>query len=91
MGLPALLIPYPHAADGHQVTNGEYYVKRNGCRMLLESGLTGEILARTISECLQNREELHTMATNMKTMAMPDATHQIVDECLRLAARKEQP
>jgi UDP-N-acetylglucosamine--N-acetylmuramyl-(pentapeptide) pyrophosphoryl-undecaprenol N-acetylglucosamine transferase len=91
MGLPALLIPYPYAADDHQVTNGEYYVKRNGCRMLLESGLTGEILARTISECLQNREELHTMATNMKTMAMPDATYQIVDECLRLAARKEQP
>jgi UDP-N-acetylglucosamine--N-acetylmuramyl-(pentapeptide) pyrophosphoryl-undecaprenol N-acetylglucosamine transferase len=90
MGLPALLIPYPYAADDHQVTNGEYYVKRNGCRMLLESGLTGEILARTISECLQNREELHTMATNMKTMAMPDATHQIVDECLRFAARKEQ-
>jgi UDP-N-acetylglucosamine:LPS N-acetylglucosamine transferase len=40
---------------------------------------------------LQNREELHTMATNMKTMAMPDATYQIVDECIRLAARKEQP
>ena len=91
MGLPALLIPYPHAADGHQVTNGEYYEKRNGCRLLCEAGLTGEILARTISECLQNREELHTMAANMKTMAMPDATNRIVDECLRLVARKEQP
>ena len=39
MGLPALLIPYPYAADDHQVTNGEYYVKRNGCRMLRECGL----------------------------------------------------
>jgi UDP-N-acetylglucosamine--N-acetylmuramyl-(pentapeptide) pyrophosphoryl-undecaprenol N-acetylglucosamine transferase len=42
--------------------------------MMRESGLTGEILAGTISECLQNREELHTMAANMKTLAMPDAT-----------------
>jgi UDP-N-acetylglucosamine--N-acetylmuramyl-(pentapeptide) pyrophosphoryl-undecaprenol N-acetylglucosamine transferase len=90
MGLPALLIPYPYAADDHQVTNGEYYVKGGGCRMLRESGLTGEILARSVSECLQNREELHTMAANMKTMAMPDATNRIVDACLRLAARKEQ-
>jgi UDP-N-acetylglucosamine--N-acetylmuramyl-(pentapeptide) pyrophosphoryl-undecaprenol N-acetylglucosamine transferase len=90
MGLPALLIPYPFAADDHQVTNGEYYVKGNGCRMLRESGLTGEILAQTIREHLRNREELHTMATNMKTMAMPDATNRIVDECTRLAARTER-
>jgi UDP-N-acetylglucosamine--N-acetylmuramyl-(pentapeptide) pyrophosphoryl-undecaprenol N-acetylglucosamine transferase len=86
MGLPALLIPYPFAADDHQVTNGEYYVKGGGCRLLRESGLTGEILARTISEHLRNREELHTMAANMKAMAMPDATERIVDECIRLAA-----
>jgi len=90
MGLPALLIPYPFAADDHQVTNGKYYEKGDGCRVLRESGLTGEILARTISEHLQNREELHTMAANMKTMAMPDATNRIVDECIRLAARTGQ-
>ena len=90
MGLPALLIPYPYAADDHQVTNGEYYVKANGCRMLRESGLTGEILARTISEHLRNREELHTMAANMKAMALPDATSRILDECVQLAARKGQ-
>lgn len=88
MGLPALLIPYPYAADDHQATNAEYYVKDSGCRMLRESGLTGEILARSISEYLQNPEELHTMSANMKTMAMPDATNRIVDECLQLATRK---
>lgn len=87
MGLPTLLIPYPYAADNHQVTNGEYYVKGGGCLVLEESGLSGGILARTLSEHLHNPEELHTMAASMKTMAMPDATDRIVDECLRLAAR----
>ena len=92
MGVPALLIPYPYAADDHQATNGEYYVKGGGCRLLRESGLTGEILAGAISEHLRNREELHTMAANMKAMAMPDATERIVDECIRLAAcrRRQQ-
>ncbi len=90
MGLPSLLIPYPYAADNHQVTNGEYYKKSGGCLVLEESGLTGEILARTISEHLHNREELHTMAASMKTMAMPDATNRIVAECLRLAAHADQ-
>lgn len=90
MGLPALLIPYPFAADNHQATNGEYYQKGNGCKVLRESGLTGEILAETISKHLRNREELHTMAANMKTMAKPDATERIVDECMRLAGQPEQ-
>jgi UDP-N-acetylglucosamine--N-acetylmuramyl-(pentapeptide) pyrophosphoryl-undecaprenol N-acetylglucosamine transferase len=90
MGLPALLIPYPHAADNHQVTNGEYYEKRGGCLMVAESALSGEKLARLISEHLQNMEELHTMSATMKSLAMPDATDRIVDECLRLAARTEQ-
>lgn len=90
MGLPALLIPYPYAADDHQATNAEFYVKGNGCRMLRESELSGEILARSISEYLQNREELHTMSATMKTMAMPDATNRIVDECLQLVASKRR-
>jgi UDP-N-acetylglucosamine--N-acetylmuramyl-(pentapeptide) pyrophosphoryl-undecaprenol N-acetylglucosamine transferase len=90
MGLPTLLIPYPYAADNHQVTNCEYYEKSGGCLVFSESSLSGEILARAISEHLHNPEELHTMAASMKTMAMPDATDRIVAECLRLAARAGQ-
>lgn len=90
MGLPSLLIPYPYAADDHQTTNGRYYEKGNGCKVLQESILTGEILARSISECLHNQEELHTMSANMKTMAMPDATTRIVEACVRLVAHQEQ-
>lgn len=90
MGLPALLIPYPFAADDHQTTNGRYYEKGHGCKVLRESTLSGEILAQTISEYLHNTKELHNMSANMKTMAMPEATNRIVDECLRLAAPREQ-
>lgn len=90
MGLPALLIPYPYATDDHQTTNGRYYEKGNGCRVLAESTLSGEILAQAISECLHNQEELHTMSANMKTMAMPDATTRIVEACIRLVAHQQQ-
>ena len=86
MGLPALLIPYPFAADNHQETNGKYYVQGGGCRLLRESGLTGETLACAIGDHLRNREALQTMAVNMKAMAMPDATERIVDVCSRLVA-----
>lgn len=88
MGVPALLIPYPYAADNHQATNAAYYAAGGGCLVLPESGLTGEILARSISQHLQNHEELHTMAANMKAMAMSDACERIVDECLALVHRR---
>jgi len=89
MGLPALLIPFPYAADDHQTKNGKYYENGGGCKVLPEAELTGEILAGEISQYLQNLEELHNMSANMKTMAMPEAANRIVDECLRLAARSD--
>ncbi len=88
MGLPALLVPYPYAADNHQLTNGKYYEKTNGCVVVEEAGLTGEILGKAVSERLHNREELHTMAAKMRAMALPDAALRIVDECLRLVSSR---
>lgn len=90
MGLPALLIPYPYAADDHQTTNGKYYENGHGCKVLQQAVLTGEILARYISDSLQNFEELRTMSGNMRTMAKPEATGRIVDACLRLVASRKQ-
>jgi len=90
MGVPALLIPYPYAADDHQTTNGAWYAAGRGCLVLPESGLTGEILAQAIRQHLQNPEELHTMAANMKAMATPDASGRIVDECLAIVSRRER-
>ena len=84
MGLPALLIPYPFAADNHQVTNGKYYVNGGGCLLLQEADATGEILAGLISERLHNPEELHTMAAKMRALAQPEAADRIVKELCAL-------
>ena len=84
MGLPAVLIPFPYAADNHQVTNGKYYENGRGCIVLEQAGLTSEILARIMSERLHNLQELHTMAGNMRKMAQLDAADIIVDELCSL-------
>ncbi len=84
MGLPALLIPYPYAADDHQKTNARYYQAGGGARMLLEHELSGEKLAREITSVLHDPEEFHTMGEKMKNMGRPGATGIILAECLRL-------
>jgi UDP-N-acetylglucosamine--N-acetylmuramyl-(pentapeptide) pyrophosphoryl-undecaprenol N-acetylglucosamine transferase len=84
MGLPALLIPYPYAADDHQGKNGSYYVDGGGACMYRESELDEKLLASAITELLQSPGELHSMAAQMKKMGRPDATSKILDDCLKL-------
>ena len=82
MGIGAVLIPYPYAADDHQAKNAMYFVKGGGAVMYREAELSGEKLARALIQLLQSPEELHRLATNMKKMGKPDATRQILDHCL---------
>jgi UDP-N-acetylglucosamine--N-acetylmuramyl-(pentapeptide) pyrophosphoryl-undecaprenol N-acetylglucosamine transferase len=83
MGLPALLIPYPFAADDHQAVNADYYVQGGGAKMYREAALDSRLLARTIMELLRNPAELHSMAGSMKAKGKPGATRFIVEDCLQ--------
>jgi UDP-N-acetylglucosamine--N-acetylmuramyl-(pentapeptide) pyrophosphoryl-undecaprenol N-acetylglucosamine transferase len=52
--VPAILIPYPHAADGHQEVNADYVATEIGGGIKLkEKTLTGPLLAKTVQEILQ--------------------------------------
>ncbi|RUM41855.1 MAG: undecaprenyldiphospho-muramoylpentapeptide beta-N-acetylglucosaminyltransferase [Desulfobulbus sp.] len=84
MGLPALLIPYPYAADDHQARNAQYYVAGGGAVMYREEELTGERLAEVLKEMLSGSGERQIMSANMKKMGRPEATRRIVDDCLQL-------
>ena len=48
LGKPAILIPYPYAADNHQEKNGRQYVQGGGAMMMIEKDLTGHGLADAI-------------------------------------------
>ena len=43
-GMPAILIPFPFAADDHQRRNAEALVAANAARMIADADLTGERL-----------------------------------------------
>jgi len=90
-GLPAVLIPYPHAADNHQQTNAEYYAKGGGCLIRQQDTLSSHELAKVICSILLKPEgELRTMAANMRKMGVPEATDRIVEQCLRLIEKKSR-
>jgi len=84
LGKPAILIPYPYAADNHQEKNAQFYVKGGGAEMHIEKSLSSEILAERLALLFANPEKLEKMSAAMKKQAFPLAAERIVDECLEL-------
>lgn len=84
MGLPAVLIPYPHAADDHQAANASYYVAGGGAKMYREEGLNAAQLVTVVTELVKDGDKLAQMGTAMRRMAVQDAAEQILADCMAL-------
>ncbi len=78
-GLPALLIPYPYAADDHQTRNAEIFVRAEAAVMVKEADLTGEILAQKIRDLLNDPATLRTMAKKVEALAPKNAARLVVE------------
>jgi UDP-N-acetylglucosamine--N-acetylmuramyl-(pentapeptide) pyrophosphoryl-undecaprenol N-acetylglucosamine transferase len=84
VGVPAVLIPYPYAADDHQAKNAAYYVEGGGAVMYRESDLDAERLGKILSQLLGDIDKLKQMAASMKQMGQPEATQHILESCIGL-------
>lgn len=84
MRVPAVLIPYPIAADHHQFHNARAYVDTGAAAMLEERGATGERLATITLGLLQDAPTLATMREKVAAWHRPDAAPVIAEKMLRL-------
>lgn len=76
-GKPALLIPFPQAADDHQRRNAEVMAEAGAARMLVEAELTPALLEQTLRDLLADPARLATMAQQARSLAHPDAANRI--------------
>ena len=79
---PAILIPFPYAADDHQEKNGRYLVEHDGARMFIEAELTAQALGEEIIMLIDNAKQRLELAANIGSLARPHATETIVQHCL---------
>ncbi|MBI5589590.1 MAG: undecaprenyldiphospho-muramoylpentapeptide beta-N-acetylglucosaminyltransferase [Deltaproteobacteria bacterium] len=84
IGKPAIFIPFPHASDNHQVLNAGRLVQSRAAEMILESDLTGSVLAERIQSLASNPEMLSQMAFRARQLGNPFAARTIVDDCYAL-------
>lgn len=87
-GKPAVLIPLPTAADDHQRKNAEALVAEGAAKMILQSELSGERVARELREIVNDRSSIRSMAEKAKKLGRPDAAKavfELIDELRRTA------
>ena len=90
-GRPAVLVPYPFAAGGHQEANARAAESRGGALCLLDGDLDrggeGRGLAEVLGDLLNAPERLRQMADAAAAGARRDAAREIVDDLLALGGR----
>ncbi len=80
-GRPAILVPYPHAAAGHQSANAQALAAKGAAMVMEEADLTAERLAQLISGLLHDRASLMSMAAAAKGLARRGAAARLLQEC----------
>jgi UDP-N-acetylglucosamine--N-acetylmuramyl-(pentapeptide) pyrophosphoryl-undecaprenol N-acetylglucosamine transferase len=83
-GKAAVLIPLPTATDDHQRKNAEALRVAGAAEVLLQSDMTGKLLAQRIRALAADRDRRSRMASAARALARPDAARVIVDRALEL-------
>ena len=78
-GRAALLIPFPAAADQHQLANARALERGGAARVILQAELTPERLIGEIQELLSEPLRLVEMERAARTLARPEAAARIAD------------
>lgn len=84
-GRPAILVPYPYAADDHQRHNARYLAEQGAAVMADQAELNAAKLAGMLAELLADEGQRRQMAARAKALGRPQATETIINDCLALA------
>ncbi len=88
VGKPTIFIPSPNVAEDHQTKNAKAIVDKNGAILLKESELN-EMFESTFSDLISNEKLQKELSQNIKRLAKPSATKDIVEEIIKLVESRK--
>ncbi len=87
VGVPAILVPYPHSVDRHQELNAHVLVEAGAAEMVMNDDLKGKLLAERIAAFSADRAALERMRAAAKRLGRPDAAEKIVNILFEMVFR----
>ncbi|OHB70953.1 MAG: hypothetical protein A2V70_03975 [Planctomycetes bacterium RBG_13_63_9] len=92
-GVPAVLLPYPHAADDHQRRNAKVYADAGGAVALDGRELSGRLddhLADVLSELLDDPGRRAGMVAAMGRLARPRAASDVAERIIEVVGHSAE-
>ena len=84
-GLPAILVPYPHATADHQSGNARWMAEGGAAVVVPDAELDAARLAREAGTLLADRGRLARMSASARSLSRPDAANRIADAVFNVA------
>ena len=81
-GLPAILVPYPHAAGDHQAANARWMTDAGAAIAIPDEELSASRLGNEVAALLADRRRLDAMAAAAQGLARPNAARDVAAEVL---------
>ena len=88
LGIPAILVPYPHAAEDHHARNAAVLAERGAAVVIEDRELNADALWWTLRELMQP-ERLEQLRSAARTLANRDPVATILARVEALAAKNE--
>lgn len=82
VGKPVIFIPSPNVTEDHQTKNAQAITNRSGALMIKENDL--ESFHDVLGDLIGDEKKQNHLKKNIKKMALPNATIEIVDEIEKL-------
>lgn len=87
-GVPALFVPYPHAAENHQWINARTLEKAGAAWVVTEDRLALGSLSRLVDRHVADRKELDEMKRMILLWARPESADIILNDFVSLVRRR---
>jgi UDP-N-acetylglucosamine--N-acetylmuramyl-(pentapeptide) pyrophosphoryl-undecaprenol N-acetylglucosamine transferase len=80
-GLPALLVPYPHASEDHQRKNAQVFAARGAAIIVEDAELEADSLYWALLDIMTG-DKRATMSAAARGLSQPRALHHMVERIL---------
>lgn len=78
-GKASILVPFPFAADQHQLRNAEAFANSGAGRLVLDREMNGQRLFEEVRRLNESREDLERLGSAARKFAKPDAASRAAD------------
>jgi UDP-N-acetylglucosamine--N-acetylmuramyl-(pentapeptide) pyrophosphoryl-undecaprenol N-acetylglucosamine transferase len=86
-GLPAILVPYPHATADHQAGNARWMAEAGAAVVVPDAELDAVRLSSEAAALLEEPGRLDAMGAAARALSRPDAAERIAGGILNLARK----